>query len=102
MADATGYGGQDGAEMSQIAKEIQADEPGLSEEEAWNQATEGCLDLNGGAEWIGQDDWGFWVPSVQETKTLLKALKILRACEGDEDHACAVLRVLGMVAEVVE
>jgi hypothetical protein len=100
LADATAFGGQDNTEMAQIAKDIQADEPGLSEDEAWNQATEGCLALNGGAEWINQDDWGFWVPSVQETKTLMEALKILRACDGDEEHACSVLRVLGMSPEV--
>jgi hypothetical protein len=100
LADAIGFGGQDNSDMSQIAKEIQADEPGLSEDEAWNQATEGCLALSGGAEWIGQDDWGFWTPSIQETKTLLQALKILRACDGDEGHSCAVLKVLGLVVEV--
>jgi hypothetical protein len=102
MADATAFGGQDNAEMTQIAKEIQADEPGLSEADAWAQATEGCLGLNGGAEWIGQDDWGFWNPAKEERARILQALKVLRACDGDEEHACSVLKALGMVAEVVE
>ena len=102
LSDAIGYGGQDNAEMTQIAKEIQVDEPGLSEDEAWNQATEGCLPLNGGAEWISQDDWGFWTPTKEARAQILHALKILRAVDGDEEHACSVLRVLGMSPQVVE
>lgn len=57
-ADAIEFPGLDMADVIQLAKECEAD--GDTEDLAWEHATEGMLALNGGAEWIDADDWGFW------------------------------------------
>lgn len=100
FADAIYYPATSNEDLSKLAKEIQADDPDLTEESAWDQATEGCLALNGGAEWIDQDDWGFWSPSVEEEKILKTAAKILEACNDDPETAYRVLRILGYSSEV--
>ncbi len=102
LADAIGFAGLDNDEVCAIAKEIQNDEPGTTEESAWNQATEGSIPLNGGAEWVEADDWGFWNPDKETREKTMLALRVFDALKGDEDATLAVLKVLGFRAEVCE
>jgi len=82
MADEIGFGALDNEFICKLAEELQRDDPTLHNDEAWMNATEGMLPLNGGAEWIDNDDWGFWSPSLAEEKILKIACQTIRNIEG--------------------
>jgi hypothetical protein len=77
-ADAIGYKVTDIEDMFKLANEMLEDCDG-DEEKAWEAATEGAFPLNGGAEWIAADEWGFWTPrNKDDKKQIADALRALR------------------------
>ena len=81
FADAIGFSALSNECVAQLAKECQ-DDKALGNNEAWAEATEGMLALNGGAEWIDNGDWGFWNPTKDEMAALKIACETLRNAEG--------------------
>ncbi len=80
--DAIGFGALDNEYINTLCKEAMAD--GLTEGKAWEQATEGMLALNGGAEWIDNDDYGFWTASKDDYAKISKYLNHMRKVEWNE------------------
>jgi hypothetical protein len=77
-ADAIGYKATSMDDMFTLTNEMLADCDG-DEEKAWEAATEGAFPLNGGAEWIDADEWGFWTPRTKDDTTqIADALRALR------------------------
>ena len=76
-ADGIGFKALDNEYVNTLCKEFIAD--GDTEEKAWEHATEGMLPLNGGAEWIGSDDYGFWNASKKDRALMRAALAKMRA-----------------------
>lgn len=64
------------AHVNQLAKEALAE--GLSPEDAWAQATDELLPLNGGAEYIDAGDWGWWSAALAGEKLIRAHLELMR------------------------
>jgi hypothetical protein len=77
-ADAIEYKATSMEDMNRLANEMLVDCNG-DEEKAWDTATDGAFGLNGGAEWIDADEWGFWTPRTKDdAKQIADALRALR------------------------
>jgi len=80
FADAIGYEALNNDEVSDLVKECLADCEG-DEEAAWEAATECMLPLNGGAEWIDADEYGFWHPEKEMAQACQVAADVLRGLQ---------------------
>jgi hypothetical protein len=76
-ADAIDFPGLSHEEVSERYNECLID-CDHDEYAAWEAATAGMLDLNGGEKWIDSVDWGFWNADKQERGTIRAALLALR------------------------
>lgn len=77
FADAIEYVALNNDEISDLTNECLSDCNG-DEEHAYAAATEGMLPLNGGAEWIDANEYGFWSPDANDIKALKVASNVMR------------------------
>ena len=81
LADAIDFHGIDMSEMDQLTTEMQEDDPELSDDDAWMQAADGYLDLNGGESWISPENWGFWSPTRAERDEIKQVIAAMQALD---------------------